>query len=255
MSINEGLTTACFFPTTRWGDVAAAAGGEAPDPGRAMGELLARYIPALRTFLMLDQRLDRHRADDLLQSFVAERVLERNLLARADPSRGRFRTFLLACLSNHVAMERRREAAAKRNPGAGRLLPLDDHAADAMAGEPRSDVFDVAWGRQVIAEALQRMRRECESSLRADLWALFHGRVVAPAMEGAAPLDYAEITARFRFATPAEATNALVTAKRMFLRMLRSVVAEYADGDEVDEELVRLKRILAGAGPDAGLHK
>ena len=247
MSSNDGLTTACFFPTTHWSAIALATQGHAADGRRALGELLARYMPAMRTFLVLDQRLDRHRAEDLLQGFVAERVLERNLLARADRGRGRFRTFLLACLRNYVAMQRRREVAAKRHPGAGRLVPLGEGAGDLPGDEPGSDAFDVAWARQVIGEALERMRRECESSLRPDLWALFHGRVVAPALEDAAPLDYRQITARFKFATPAEATNALVTAKRMYLRMLRSVVAEYAEGAEVDEELARLKKVLAGA--------
>ncbi len=90
----------------------------------ALGDLLARYLPALRAFLISELRLDAHRAEDLLQGFVAERVVEQNLLARADQRRGRFRTFLLACLRNHVGMQRRHEAAAARHPGQGRLARI-----------------------------------------------------------------------------------------------------------------------------------
>lgn len=254
MSVEESLSRLEAFPSTHWSAVALAAGGEVSQARRALGELLRRYMPAMRMFLLVEKRLDPHRANDVLQSFIAERIIEKNLLARAERSRGRFRTFLLACLSNYLAMQRRHETAGLRHPGRGKLTPLVE-AGQADFARDSSDVFDVAWGREVISEALTRMRQGCEESLRPDLWQLFHARVVAPALESAAPLDYAHITARFNFATPAEATNALVTAKRMFIRMLRSVVAEYADGDEVDEELMRLKKILAGAGSAQPRHR
>jgi hypothetical protein len=81
MSDADPLTTLGFFPSTPWSAVSLAAHGEEPTGRRALGALLARYLPAMRTYLVVERRLDRHRADDLLQSFVAERVLEGNLLA------------------------------------------------------------------------------------------------------------------------------------------------------------------------------
>ena len=47
----------------------------------ALGVLLRRYLPALRTFLILDRRLTPERAEDLLQGFVTSKVLE-SLLKR-----------------------------------------------------------------------------------------------------------------------------------------------------------------------------
>lgn len=256
MADADSLTTACFFPTTHWSAVArAAGGGDDLSRQRALGDLLSRYLPAMKTFLVLDRRIDPHRSDDLLQGFVAEMVLQKNLLSRADRERGRFRTFLLACLTRYVAMQYRHDSAGLRHPGDGRLLPLSGHAAETLEHSIPSDAFDLAWGRQVVAEALARMRRECEESLRPDLWALFEARVVRPAMENVEPLDYAQLTGRFKFDTPTRATNALVTAKRMFQRVLRAVVAEYAEGAEVDEELLRLKKILAGAGSRSRPHR
>ena len=120
MSQADGLTTASFFPSTHWSAVERAAGGGGDRA--ALAELLTRYLPAMKTFLVLDRRLDPHRSDDLLQGFVAELVLEKNLLSRADPARGRFRTFLLACLSRYVSTQRRRDTASLRHPGVGRLV-------------------------------------------------------------------------------------------------------------------------------------
>ena len=231
-----------------------AAGGDPEAARRALGDLLARYLPAMRAHLVLERRIREDAADDILQGFVSGDVLEKNLVARADRGRGKFRTFLLTALNHYVWHRARHERAAKRSPrDGGPHLALDEDMAGAAAAPAASDAFDVAWAREVVREALKRMRAECEQSLRPWLWALFEGRVVAPAMDGAEPLAYEEMVRRFEFQSLSQATNALVTAKRMYARTLRAVVAEYAaDKAEVEEELRELKRILAGARAGSG---
>jgi hypothetical protein len=54
---------------------------------------------------------------------------------------------------------------------------------------------------------------------------------------------------KFGFRSPSQAFNILGTAKRMFKRHLRAVIAEYArDEKEVAEELRALKERLLKAG-------
>lgn len=243
------------FPSTHWSAVALAADAVADGAGTsqearaALDGVLRRYLPALKVYLRSRRRLDPHRAEDLLQGFVAERILEKNLLARADRGRGRFRSFLVACLARYAAEHQRRSAAATRRPATGDPLPLEAafDAVDDLVDEG-GEAFDVAWAKQVIAEALGRMRATCDSSGRPDLWALFEGRVVRPSFGAAPPLDYAELVRRFSFTSVAQATAALATAKRMFARHLRETVREYlgedAPPEEVEEELLCLKRAL-----------
>src|SRR4051812_23478431 len=90
------------FPQTQWTLLGRA--GEATSDGQrqALGTILQRYMPALRTHLLLERRLAPERADDLLQSFVSRKVLEQKLIRQADRQRGRFRTFLLRTLNNFV---------------------------------------------------------------------------------------------------------------------------------------------------------
>ncbi len=249
MAADDIAMTLGVFPSTHWSAVVEATGDAANESGReALGRLLSRYVPAMRAFLLLDRQIDRHRCDDLIQGFIAEMVLGKNLLRHADRERGRFRTFILACLNRYVGMQHRHDSAAMRHPQHGQIVALDPHVLD-LPDRTRavSDAFDVAWARQVLDEALQRMKRECDASLRPDLWALFEGRVIAPALEGAPPLPYAELTERFGFATPAQATNALVTAKRMFQRIVHAVVSEYAEEGDADDELAQLKLFLSRA--------
>ena len=68
-----------------------------------------------------------------------------------------------------------------------------------------------------------------------------------PALDDAPPEPYERVIERFKFASPAAASNALVTAKRMFERNLRSVVGEYAADDaEIEAELAELRAVVAG---------
>ena len=84
---------------------------------------------------------------------------------------------------------------------------------------------------------------------RADLWGVFQCRVMAPILEGAQPVDYGQLVERFGLKSPAHAWNVLITAKRIFARTLRSVVAEYCrDDDEIESEIAELRGILARSG-------
>lgn len=233
------------FPTTRWSMVDRA-GREGPTAGReALGQLLARYLPALRSHLIYSKRLQAADADDMLQDFVTGKILERDLIARANQDLGKFRTFLLTALDRFLLNRLRDAKAQKRAAGAAIALGEDDEAVPASGD---TDAYDVAWARRVLDEAVQRMRAECAASGREDVWGMFECRVLGPVAEGTEPADYEELVRRFGFQSPSQASNALVTAKRMVARSLRSVVAEYTrDAAEVEAEIQDLHRILANA--------
>ena len=238
------------FHTTKWTLVHDAGRKDATAYLAALDELLRRYWPALRVHLVAVKRIDPHEADDLLQGFAQAKVLEGDLLARADRARGKFRTLLLTALDYYVADQRRRRGAQKRRFEGGAAEWVEP---DGAAGPP-ADSFDVAWARATLDEALRRMRAECQQKGRPDLWGVFEHRVLAETLGGAAPLSYEELVERFAFRSPAQASNALMTAKRMFARTLREVLAEYAGGegeDGVEAELRDLHEILqrGGAGP------
>src|SRR5207237_1804173 len=69
------------FPRTHWSLVAKAGHDLAAERREALGRLLERYRPPLRSHLICRKQLDPDRADELLQSFIAAQVLERELFA------------------------------------------------------------------------------------------------------------------------------------------------------------------------------
>src|SRR3954469_24919000 len=144
------------FPSTHW-SLVGRAGEVSPERRReALGILLRRYLSALRAHLVVAKRISADAADDLIQGFVADKIIEQNLLAQAEQGRGRFRSFLLTALDHYAVGRFRHETASKRSPA----TPLRDIAnqleLSADSAEP-SHVFTLVWARQVIDEAKRRM--------------------------------------------------------------------------------------------------
>ncbi len=234
------------FPSTHWSEISRAAQARLPDlkGPEPLGGLLKRYYPALLAHLVYVKRIPIEQAEDLLHDFLERKFLKKNILETADPAKGRFRTFLLTVLDRFLVSRHRQAAAQKRSPG--QLADFEECARTVAVGNGEGS-YDQVWARQVLAETLKRMRQECASSGRDDLWNLFEARVLRPCLTGAEPIPYDEMVSQFQLASPSAAYNLLLTAKRMYVRCLKSVVADYAPSEAlVEEELANLRAILAG---------
>ena len=100
------------FDSTQWSLVMAAKQRSTPDGAAAFKTLCEKYWFPLYAFVRQIEK-DCHRAQDLTQSFFAK-AMEKNYVGDADPKRGRFRTFLLASISNFIANEWNNEQAQQR---------------------------------------------------------------------------------------------------------------------------------------------
>jgi len=231
------------FPTTHWSQVARAGTGDSSSRPQALEKLLRLYLPAFRAHVIRVLRVPASDADDLVQGFVCDRIVAEGLIARADQTRGRFRTYLLTALDRHIARVRRYDSAKMRRPedGAASL----DETIDCPAGEPAAaEMFDIEWARATIAQAIEQMRKECEGG-REDLWRIFRARVLGPTLEGIEPAPYAQLAEELNLPSVDAAANLTVTAKRMFGRCLRAVVGRYAQENELEQEINDLRQILA----------
>ncbi len=234
------------LPPTRWSVVARAANRER-DAGLAdLGRIVAAYRPVLVRHLVVRMRLPTDRAEDLVQAFLAEKLVGQNVVRHAVPEKGRFRSFLLKVFSNFVIGRLRSQQALKRLPESESAVTLDDLPELPSGDASLAESFETLWARQVVNRTVERMRDECRSKGRPTLWAVFESRVLAPLLDQGEPLPYEELVARFGLRSPSEASNLLITAKRMFARALHEVVRETVATDrDVEPEIRELKRILA----------
>jgi hypothetical protein len=234
------------LPSTHWEEVQAAANLSREEGRQAMERLLVRYRPPLLVHLSGKFSFDSDRAADVFQDFLHEKLVARQILKSADRKRGRFRTFLLNALDNYVVSRLRQGKSPKRKP-AGELLPLEAVAESALPShvDRHDHRTEVVWGQAVIAGALLNMLHELKERKRDDIWAVFEGRVLRPLLDDRPALDYDELARHYGYKSPAAAFNVLVTAKRMFKRHLRAVIAEYAKDDRrLEDELSYLRRVL-----------
>jgi DNA-directed RNA polymerase specialized sigma24 family protein len=233
------------FSTTIWSLVGRARRGDGEEQKKALDQLLRRYLPALRAYLVHRKHLQVAFADDLLQEFLLNKVVERDIIGKAVPGIGRFRYFLLKSLDHFLVSEHRRTHTKARF--ADGVVPIDETIDAAEARPEPQNAFDVAWAKQLLSDTVESMRKKCDSIGRPDVWDVFQGRLLDPLLHGAEPASYAGLVARHHLVSPDKASNLRVTARRMFVSTLRDQIAEY-EPDEVmvDEEIADLMRILSG---------
>lgn len=229
------------FPTTNWSAVHAAATDREP-----LSRLLERYWRPLVVHLVIDRRLQQNDAEDLVQSFIASKVIGGDLLATADAGKGRFRSLVLTALDRFVIDELRKRKAQKRAPD--RAESLDAAISADTRGVPPHAAFEVAWALEVVSGVFAKMREECSANGRPYLWAAFEARSVRP-LAGQPPVAYEELAGKLGFRHPKQAANAYATAQRMFVRLLGRWLA--AEGEsQVDDSVGDLLRILSAAGKE-----
>lgn len=231
------------FASTRWSLIGRATSRSEPQRKAALDELLELYWPALRTHLMVRRGLDSHRAEDVLQEFILQKILERDLLERADQQRGRFRALLLTALDRFAIDQGRRLQSRQR--------VIQEHAeAEGNRDRSISDsaTFDSVWAQTVVRETIRRMWVEAQKKSDTGVWTTFWHRILLPMVSIREPLPYEQLVVLCGFATPHHAANALTTAKRVFQRHLRETVAEYSSStEEIETEIAELHQALAAA--------
>jgi len=244
VSDGEAPDRSVRFATTRWSVVVAAKTIDAA--ARDALETLCRtywyplYASARR------RGADRHEAEDLVQGFFAE-LLAKRWVDAADPSRGRFRAFLVTAFRRHCGKQRVKDATQKR--GGGRVaLPLDfDDGEARFAAEPAVEAdpdraFERRWALALLARALDRTRRELEAGARPELAA-----ALLPHLGGAGvKRPYAEIAATLGMSEGA----VKVAAHRLRARhgeIIRAEIRDTVESDaDVEDELRRLMEAVAG---------
>lgn len=151
------------FVSTRWTVVLAAAEPDSTDAREAFGSLYRDYWPPLYAYV----RRRGHEpaaAEDITQDFFVA-LLEKQRLNGLTREGGKFRSFLLTALKNHLANEWDRSRAARRGGGVA-TLSLDDASAEttyqlaAAEASPPEQLFERQWALNVLKLVRQRLETE-----------------------------------------------------------------------------------------------
>jgi RNA polymerase sigma-70 factor (ECF subfamily) len=234
------------FPRTRWTAVLRVRAGEATgESAKALAELCEMYWPPLYAYARRCGQ-SAEDAEDLVQGFFG-RLLERELFAKADPERGRLRSFLLGAFKNFMSEEWRQATRQKRGGGQS-FIPIHDlHGAALESQIERNDpslnpesLFDRVWFDLLLEHALQDLEAEYVQRGKAELFKKLQDFLAWNRREG----KLAETAAELRMSTGAVRVAILRMRQRFRELIERQVFETVQSPAEAVEELAQLRRVL-----------
>ena len=239
-----------LFVSTSWTAVFDAAESRlAPARARAaLSELCIRYWRPLYLFLR-SQGFNSEDAQDLTQGFFVD-LIQTRAYARADPVKGRFRSFLLGALKHFVADARDRARAHKRG-GDAICVPITDAALEKMENQigraatwSPEFIYEREWAAGLVRRAFERL---AEESAIAGKSALFDSLKSYLSATGEEVVTYEKLSARLRrpVATLRSDVARLRARYRAILR--EEVSGTVEEPSEVDEELRYLCQVMTAA--------
>lgn len=232
------------FNPTSWTVVLEAAGSESPEAQAAMAAIYSSYWQPLYYFVRR-QGHSPENAADLLQGFFLK-LIEKETLRSADPSRGRFRTFLLTALKRFIINDWQASRALKRG-GAAIHLSLDlEHAESVFihAEAPYSCSernFDRSWALEILNKATQTLQASYEKRGKGALF-----EALRSFLPGCVEVETQEQAAA-RIKVPLQTFRSDVhRVRQRFKDQLRSTVRDTLESaDQVDDEIRYLISVLS----------
>ena len=240
------------FLTTHWSLIEQV--GSADHQNQALiGLLINKYWKPVYCYLR-HQGHDNEQAKDLTQGFFHQVVLGRDLIDKADQTRGRFRTFLLVALNRYLIQMQQKQTARKRIPRT-KLVPLDNidiPDIDKTDAELSPEgVFNYAWVSTLLEDVLEEVEAICRQRHLTVHWRAFKERILQPILEGNDPPALHDICERLGIENTTKASNMIGTVKKIFRNILEQHVRRSVLSDEdMPEELTQIKRFFQKSRQD-----
>jgi len=178
-------------------------------------------------------------AEDITHDVFVE-ILEHDVLRRASPELGRFRSLLIAITKNQIRTRLRRERTQKRGGDLpGRPVPIGTDIEPVAKLPDEDGVFDQMWVMHLLRRAFKRLEKTArERGTRQD-------EIVRLSVFEEA--SYSEIASQLGL-PPGSTRNLLHRGRQKLMDFLREEVAMYTrPGKEYRDEVDHILKIVQGA--------
>jgi RNA polymerase sigma factor (sigma-70 family) len=231
-----------YFPTTQWTLLAQATLSGESVGRQALEDLCHRYWSPLYQFIRA-RGYNEAEAKDLTQEFLLH-LVEHSTLQKADPSRGKFRSFLCGALVRFLADAYDKRRAQKRGGGAPHL-ELDSAAEELGAiSTPDELVFDREWALVILENALETVARDFKGAENqfAVLRQFLPGSIAVP--------SYDQAATQIGLNLPALKSELHRLRQRFKAAVREQVAATVSAPHEIDQEMNHLQTVLMNKGID-----
>ncbi|MFB0553674.1 MAG: RNA polymerase sigma factor [Phycisphaerae bacterium] len=235
------------FQNTHWSAIERIGTDDDISSRALVGDLLRTYWKPVYCYLR-HKGFDNEEAKDLTQGFFQEVVLGRELIQRADRTRGRFRTLLLRALDRYLVSVQRKETARKRMPQ-DKLISLEDSAfyelPEAVGSLNSEEVFHYTWVCELLDRMLGKVETECRQRGMAIHWDMFYDRVLQPIITCTEPPLLEELCHKYGIDAKAKASSMIFTVKRRFRAAMKRLLRQsVASETQINEEMLELMKFL-----------
>jgi len=232
------------FVTTHWSVVLRVGQDDFAGAIAALERLCRTYWYPIYAFVRR-RGSDPHEAEDLTQAFFAY-LLEKETLKKVDRQKGKFRTFLLAAVTNFLANEWDKRRTLKRG-GQREIISLDEAAAEGLYLRDPAEtltpelLFERRWARALIEQVLALLNLEYAAGGKARLFARLEPALTGEVPEGAFAAWAGELGM-----SQGAVKVALHRLRRRFGDVLRSEIAHTVSSpEEIDDEIRHLFAAIA----------
>jgi len=226
------------FGTTQWNEILQARRLDDPAVRQCLAHLAEIYWRPVYKYIRIQWGKDNEEAKDLTQEFFAK-VFGPEFLARADPARGRFRTFVLASVRNFLRDYEKLRDTVKRG-GEAFHVPVEAAVEEGLLSlEPSAEeAFRVSWAESLLAAALADLERTLAERGRQKVFDVFRAYCLEAAPDRRA--SYHDL-AQDAGVSVSDVTNSLALARRELRSiLLRKVEPTVASREDADGELREL---------------
>lgn len=231
-----------YFPTTQWTLLARATLSGESAGRQALEDLCHRYWSPLYQIIRA-RGYNEAEAKDLTQEFLLH-LVEHSTLQKADPSRGKFRSFLCGALVRFLADAYDKRQAQKRGGGLPHV-ELDSAAEELGAiSTPDELVFDREWALVILENALQAVGRDFKGgeSQFTVLRQFLPGSIAVP--------SYDQAATELGLNLPALKSELHRLRQRFKAAVREEVAATVSAPHEIDQEMNHLQQVLMNKGID-----
>ena len=231
------------FASTHWSVVLNARSDDSSQAMVALEKLARAYWYPLYAFVRR-RGYDSHTAEDLTQEFFA-RMIAPGAFARVDPSKGRFRSWLLGAMNHFLAHEWEKARAQKRGGG---IAPISIDEAQAneryerhlATGAAPEKLYDQQWALMILERAATRLRAGYVADGQPELYDRLK---VFISGEGTIP-SYAEAALQLGLSESA-VKSAIHRLRQRFQELVREEVAQtVCTPSDLDDELRHLIEVI-----------
>jgi RNA polymerase sigma-70 factor (ECF subfamily) len=211
----------------------------------ALEELCRKYWPPIYAFVRR-RGSKPHEAEDLTQAFFAH-LLEHEGIKKAEQAKGKFRTFLLASLTNFLNNEWDKRQTLKRG-GQRRIISLDEAVAEENYRNEPADlltperIFERRWAQTLVDRTMIQLKDEYDAREKGRLFA-----VLEPGLTGETPAGLCAEWAAALGMEEGAVRVALHRMRRRFGELLREEIARtVASQADIEEEIRQLFAAITG---------